>query len=165
MIQKDRLMDTSQYTSKDYIRFWSKVNIALDSDSCWNWKASINRHGYGQFTQKSKVVKAHRVAWILTYGKIPDGLHVLHTCDNRACCNPKHLFLGTNKDNVDDREQKGRNKIMRGESNGNSKLTISQVEYIRARYAAGGISQQKLAEETGIDQTQVSNIIRRKVWK
>jgi len=90
--------------------FWEKVE---KTDACWNWKAFIDYKGYGQFGFKNKVVRSHRVAWELTFGPIPSGLHVLHRCDNRKCVNPAHLFLGTNKDNVNDRELKGRHHSKR----------------------------------------------------
>lgn len=86
-------------------RFWSKVN---KTPFCWEWTASLS-HGYGQFMMPNrKLNRAHRVAWILVFGSIPLGLHVLHKCDNRKCVNPNHLFLGTNQDNIIDRVSKNR---------------------------------------------------------
>lgn len=89
-------------------RFWSKVSKG-GSDECWMWAASCGTNGYGQFSMPGdRIVKSHRIAWILTHGEIEDGMCVLHKCDNPPCCNPSHLFLGTVADNNRDMRQKGR---------------------------------------------------------
>lgn len=75
---------------------------------CWEWRGSRLAGGYGVFLVERKQLGAHRYAWIVAQGAIPDGLHVLHTCDNRGCVNPAHLFLGTHRDNMDDCTRKGR---------------------------------------------------------
>ena len=86
-------------------RFWKKVAFGSE-DVCWLWLGSKQR--YGVFYNSRHNYRAHRIAWILTYGPIPDGLLVCHHCDNPPCCNPKHLFLGTSSDNARDSVAKGR---------------------------------------------------------
>lgn len=86
-------------------RFWAKVDRSGD---CWVWTAYRNRNGYGQFWFNRSLHLAHRVSWILTNGSIPDGLCVLHQCDNPPCVNPAHLWVGTQVENIADRDAKGR---------------------------------------------------------
>ena len=92
-------------------RFWPKVD---KSGACWLWTAAA-RNGYGQLRVGARIIQSHRVSWELHHGPIPEGLHVLHTCDNPSCVNPDHLWLGTHGENMADRDAKGRN--------GNSKKT------------------------------------------
>jgi hypothetical protein len=87
--------------------FWDKVKIR-SGIGCWEWQAYCNKDGYGQVGYQGTVTGAHRVSWILENGPIPDGLCVLHKCDNPSCVRPDHLFLGTRVDNSDDKVAKGR---------------------------------------------------------
>lgn len=109
--------------------------------------------------------RAHRMAWVKAYGPIPDGMFVCHRCDNPPCVNPDHLFLGTPGDNSRDRDRKGRHVALRGESNGSSKLNDDAVRAIRARYAAGGVSQRALADEFGVDRVAVGFVVNGKTWR
>ena len=133
---------------------------------CIEWPKSRFKYGYGARWFRGAMWRAHRVAWTIERGEIPEGLHVLHRCDNRACVNVAHLFLGTNADNVADMNAKRRAKIplLRGERHAMSKLTSEKVLEIRDKYAKGGITQKELASEYGVDHTTISLIVRRKIW-
>ena len=146
------------------LRFVAQVEV-LQPNECWPWIGCIGTGGYGRFGMHRTSWRAHRVAWELTNGPIPDGLCVLHHCDNPPCVNPAHLFLGTDADNVADMVAKGRQSAAPGERNGYAKLTADQVREIYARYHAGGILQRELADEYGINQTNVSSITRGKRWR
>lgn len=129
-------------------RFLSKVVVA--GSGCHEWTSVLNRGGYGKFYYEGKQEPAHRVAYILFKGEIPEGRWILHKCDNRKCVNPDHFFLGDCKDNIKDMDKKGR----RGTK---SKLTYAQVEEIKklleVRY-----SQQYIAKMFGVYQTTISRI-------
>lgn len=93
--------------SKIQLRFWDNLNKE-DSEICWNWMGYRNRVGYGQIKVGGKNLRAHRVAYAIANGHVPASLDVLHSCDNPPCCNPNHLWLGTDLDNVADKVAKGR---------------------------------------------------------
>ena len=143
--------------------FWSKVATG-PLDECWEWRASRRGEGYGGFKMNGRVVFAHRAAWELTRGEIPNGLFALHRCDNRLCCNPGHLFLGTIQDNTDDMFAKGRDRKPRGEEHGCAMLTEETVLEIRRRYALGFDSHRTLANDFGVTKTQIYRILARKSW-
>ena len=137
-----------------------------DENACWLWPGPPDRKGYGVIWWDGKRPGAHRAALILYKNKgkpIPDGKHVLHSCDNPPCVNPAHLRLGTNADNVADRAEKGR--TARGERNGNAKKTDAEVLCIREMYASGKKNMVELAVFFGVDQSLIGHIIHRKKWK
>ena len=157
----------SHYTAKQKARFWQKVNRTKNENECWEWKGHCEKDHYGVVSLNYKSQKAHRIAYLFTYGDIPEGLVVCHHCDNRKCCNPKHLFLGTQADNVADMHRKGRargNTKGIGEKNGRAKLTASKVSEIRMRYQNEGISYRRLAKEYGVGLSQIARIINHKQW-
>lgn len=88
-------------------KFWGNVRIGARHE-CWPWTAARHPRGYGHLWIRRRAVNAHRISWVLSHGEIPDGLSVLHHCDNPPCVNPNHLFLGTQQDNVKDMVEKGR---------------------------------------------------------
>jgi hypothetical protein len=142
-------------------RFWEKVE---KSETCWLWTAYRNRDDYGSILWHGKVRLAHRVAWEITHGADPADMDVCHTCDNPACVNPAHLFLGTAKDNADDMAAKGRAPNNRHESNPNAKLTLAQVAAIRARHQAGEATQSQMAREHGVSFGTIWFIVNRITW-
>jgi len=143
-------------------RFWSKVATG-EAGECWEWLAAKDKQGYGHFSIcRGQLRKAHRVAWVLTYGPIPEGLLVCHHWDNPSCCNPYHLFLGTSADNVQDAVRKGR--VPLGSELWNSKLTKEDVLDIRKWFAEGDWTQQELADAFDVTQQTISGIILRKHW-
>lgn len=162
-----------------YHRFWSKVS---KTQSCWVWTASKNADGYGSFAISRVTHRAHRVAWILTNGEIPDGLQVLHRCDNPSCVNPDHLFLGTVRDNSRDMITKGRQWYQKdpvrarrarirnlprycGEANPAAKLTREAAEEIRRLHGQGGQTKAGLARQFGVSESCVRFILKGETWK
>jgi hypothetical protein len=144
-------------------RFWSKVQ---KTDGCWQWTAYIDALGYGRMSFKGEHWKVHRFSWFLAHGRIPRSLDVLHTCDNRSCVNPNHLFLGTQQDNIQDMIKKGRNKnpIPRyGEKNNQARLTVKQVKEIRERYKYG--NGYVLAREFGVSRMTITRTVQRQCWR
>lgn len=142
--------------------FWSKVNKS-ECGQCWEWTGTCSRK-YGVFNIRSRVLQAHRTAYRLSKGEIPDGLQVLHKCDNPPCCNPSHLFLGTFKDNMDDKCAKNRQMGPRGELCALAKLTAADVSQIREVWANGGTIK-GIARERKMSPSAIGQIVRRETWK
>lgn len=151
-------------TAKVLARFWSKVNMIEDEESCWLWTGSL-RNGYGQlYVAEGKIEYTHRISWQLHNGDISDSLMVLHKCDNRACVRPEHLFLGTQLENMEDMTSKGRHHDARGEGNGFAKATNATVLQMRALYATNEYSIRELAAKFGLSYTASRAIVRRQAW-
>ena len=165
-------------------KFWDKVDKLVGDNPCWEWGGLKNKGGSGVFFFKAKSILAHRLSWVLTNGLIPHngsyhGMCVCHKCDNRLCCNPSHLFLGTQYDNCQDRMRKGRTfkpfgnlngaktkpwSRARGENNGSSKLTENQVIQIR-RLFHQGVTRRFLQKEFGVSYSLIRFILNRKLWR
>lgn len=149
-------------------RFWSKVD---KTENCWLWRGAKYRGGYGAFRIDSNIqTTAHRVAYILTYGELPKNLIVCHSCDNRLCVNPSHLFIGTQQDNIDDMFRKGRQAKKEllghkqvGELNHAAKLTEAIVLEIRELFKLG-FSQADIGRKTGVSRLNIWNIVHHKSW-
>lgn len=146
---------TSSYLETNEDRFWKKVE---KTDGCWLWTGSKQTSGqgkkpYGSFRFKGGWL-AHRFSWILHKGPIPKDMLVCHHCDNHSCVNPKHLFLGTQQDNMDDMKNKGRR-------NGypRVKLTWEDVHRMRRLYATGKILQKTLVRIFNVSKSTICNII------
>ncbi len=144
-------------------RFWSKVDVR-DEDECWPWNACMGTSGdsqrrktvlrYGRFgVAPNGTTNAHRVSYVLAVGEVPNGLMVLHHCDNPPCCNPAHLFMGTGKDNATDRETKGRGIA------GNRKLEDWQVGAIVRAHEECELTQRQLADAFGVGQSTINRVL------
>lgn len=144
------------------VRFWEKVE-ATYADKCWNWAGHLGKFNYGQIQVNGRPEPAHRVSWELRFGTIPDGMCVLHRCDNPSCVNPHHLFLGTNLDNIKDRHAK--NRDARGERSGKSTLTNDQVIQIKRLYRPKVFGCRKIGKQLGIDHSTVCHVISGRTWK
>ncbi len=127
---------------------------------CWNWKGKMFSNGYGDFRIKGKDMLAHRVMFQLVNGLIQfKRILVCHRCDNRACLNPGHLFLGTHSDNTQDMLKKGRGNPPCGIAHYRCKLSDSDVAKIRKQYGTGKVLQQVLADRFGVRPNQISRIV------
>jgi hypothetical protein len=147
------------------LRFWKYVDKKGENE-CWNWIGFKKQTGYGQIrgldkNRKSKMLRSHRVSWILTNGEIPDSLCVLHKCDNPSCVNPKHLFLGTIKDNVQDMIKKGRNFLRTGIRIRRAKLKEHEVIEIINSKKPGSF----LSKLYGVSNSTIYLIKGRGSWK
>lgn len=145
-------------------RFWSKVQ---KTDECWLWLGAKSR-GYGMIRIGGMAEKkaASRVSWMLHFGPIPEGMHVLHKCDNPQCTNPKHLFLGTHADNMRDKTAKGRNghteewlQKIREHAKTRQKLTLQQQEQVKRLHCAGATFH-GLARMFGCDRMTIKRCLR-----
>lgn len=139
-------------------RFMPKV---VKTDECWLWVGAINSSGYGNFNMNGRIQGAHRVAWQLKHGTIPDALHVLHHCDNRRCVNVSHMMLGTNADNVQDKINKGRQAGAVGEKNTNAKLDAGKVRKIRESSA----TTKQLASVYGVSNGAIWRARTMRTWR
>lgn len=141
-------------------RFWEKVDKSGD---CWLWTGTIQHSGYGVLKIDGKTIRAHRCAWELENGPIPDGMVVMHICDNRRCVRVAHLELGTQLANIADRGTKGRQS--RGAKSAKAKLTEADVIEIRRRYTKEYGATMALATEYGVHRSTIEAIVLRKTWR
>ena len=156
-------------TEKQKKKFWNYVDVQ-GPDDCWSWLSSKRLNGYGQFNIGSKGYGgarkegAHRVSYFLNIGIVPDICR--HTCDTKDCVNPAHLLNGTQKDNMRDMFERGRQPVFNqaGELNGNSRLTEDPVKEIRNRYLPYKVTLKTLAEEYGVSKVNIHYIVKGKMW-
>jgi hypothetical protein len=149
-------------SSRDRSRVWNKVLIET-SEGCWIWMGTTNKDGYGQIYINYKLHLAHRIVYLLHTKRFPTD-NVLHTCDNPPCCNPKHLFEGTQNDNVQDMKVKKRAARLNGVNNPNSKLTNIQLEEIE-RYFSIGVLRSEIAKLFKISWTHADTLQKRYLTK
>ena len=145
-------------------RFWKRLKVP---DGCWEWVGGKNDKGYGRFTIPGrKLVYTHRLMYHIFIDDIPKGLQVLHSCDNPKCCNPDHLWAGTQKDNIRDAVKKGRMKTggHYGVSHSNAKLDETKVRKLR-KYKEQKKKIAPLAREYGVSIQAAINAANGKTWK
>lgn len=152
-------------------RLWRRVDKTPGqgpNGDCWEWRGYVHPTGYGQLARDAdgRNINTNRAAWSVTNGDIPEGLWVLHTCDNRLCCNPDHLWLGTPKDNTQDMIAKGRRRkatqVVRGEDVDNAKLT---EEIVRQMRAEPPMTFKELGLKYGVSPGTANKVILRQTWK
>ena len=147
---------------KDKERFWSKVDIK-GPEECHNWKAATYKGGYGAFRVNHKTYLAHRYAWSLANGPIPEGRLICHKCDNPKCVNIAHLYCGTNTDNVRDSWRRDRQppRIPQMYGVGNAKLHEGEIWLIRKLWREGKnfLPQSKIAKMFKVNQSTISLIV------
>lgn len=144
-------------------RFWPKVNVK-SPDECWPWKGAGDRLGYGLFWAEGRSNYAHRIAVTLVGKQLPDKLFVLHTCDNPPCCNPNHLQVGTQTENMRQMIERGRKRFPVGDNVKRRKLNSVQVLEIRERLEKGE-TQRGLAREFNVAKSLIFSIKHRGHWK
>ena len=152
---------TSRLTSVE--RYWEKVDKGT-KEECWPWLGAIHNGGYGTFVAGRKTWQAHRYGWILHHSFDPGIMYVCHVCDNPSCQNPSHLFLGTVRDNNQDRHRKGRSRGAGWRAHNKTKLNPVQVRAIRRLYATGEYTQKQIAAKFGVVHQLVSQIVRGEIW-
>lgn len=148
------------------LNFWTRVN---KGNFCWLWNGTKDTDGYGRIRHKGVTTGAHRVSWEIHNGPIPFGLLVLHRCDIRSCVNPKHLFVGNQKQNVLDMFSKGRQADNSGEANPKAKLTWGQVRKIRGmvshKFHNVVNTHEKIARMFGVKKSTIAQIAYGRTWK
>lgn len=153
------LINLRSLSVRDRLFRCMKIN---EDTGCWEWQKGLFSTGYGQMSVKGRNRGAHVVAYEIFNGEIPEGMLVCHKCDNPICINPEHLFLGTNKDNMEDMVNKGRSAVA---NNGHVKMTEDQVRELLKMYKTGRYSRKELADYFLISINTVSSIINGVSWK
>jgi len=162
--RKQFLLNETAYEHKMRLtKRFEKYIISNGDEYCWDWNGSKFTKGYGYMSFDGKIMQAHRVSFQLYYREIPKGLFVLHSCDVRECTNPKHLFLGTNIDNMGDMVRKGRSPVQLGSKNPNSVLKEDQVKKIK-NLLKNGITMSCIAREYKVSKDAIGHIKHGRTW-
>ena len=148
------------YTCTTIESFEKKV---IKTNDCWEWQGCLQVNGYGKVGYKNKTMSTHRLAYLFYKGALIEGKVIMHSCDNRKCVNPDHLTQGTQQDNVDDYQKKGRHRVPKGENSPKAKLNRQQVLSIRNQ--KGKKPERTLAKEFGVSQMTINKILRNQTWK
>lgn len=147
-------------------RFWSRVRKS-GPDECWEWTACRYTTGYGAITKNGRNLHGHRLAWQYTFGPIPPGLFVCHRCDNKGCCNPAHLFIGTCLENTRDMIRKGRarhDNNRKGERHYKARLTEADVREIIS-LKNSGLGAKVLGVRFGVSAANIGSIWGNHIWR
>lgn len=163
---KQKLLERMANSAEGQEKFWAYVKDRLP-DTCWNWGGVIDERGYGKFCFTPKTgfrrkIFSHRVSYFLKHGSIDHSLMVCHHCDNRRCCNPDHLFLGTRAQNNYDMLAKGRQA--RGEEIGRQKLTVEKVKEILELHFYEGVNCAELGRRFNVTATNIHAVVERRTW-
>lgn len=157
-----------ELSQKDIDKFWNKVDIKGE-DECWEWLGNLDMGGYGKFYiigPNNTALMAHRVSYFLNFGEIPDGMIIMHfICDNPKCVNPKHLKLGTQRENVEDCVNKGRRSPQDKDNNNRAILSEKKVIEIKRLFETGQYSLSQLSKIFGVAHTTISYLLKGKSWK
>ena len=141
----------------------SKIDKS-NPDACWVWTANTIKDGYGHVRENGKMKLAHQIAWERVYGEIPENIKVCHSCDNPPCVNPKHLFLGTQKQNMEDMSRKGRHHDVAGYKHSRRKLSGDDIIAIRSIARGNNVFKKEIGQIFGISITHVTRIVNRESW-
>lgn len=155
----------AELTADEVSRFLSHVDRSSGPDGCWPWRIHRDPKGYGTMKVRRRNLFAHRIAFTVANDRAPSSSElVLHRCDNPPCCNPRHLFLGTQADNMADMWSKGRGARLSGEQHSRARLTLPDVIEIR-RLRAEGWSTPRLAKRFGLNNAYVWRLVRGEYWR
>jgi hypothetical protein len=149
------------------MRFMRRVNMAK-GDECWTFQGRLSNKGYATFDwrapweDRSRGHPASRMMWLILNGRIPDDLEVCHSCDNPACCNPEHLWLGTHKENMEDMSKKGRGGKAGRKGSAHHGAKLREADVLAIRTATASISD--LARQYAVTEENIHRILKRKTW-